>query len=325
MPYNIPRYEFKDVQSPTSEQIVQVADYNLAPSSPLLDITLVGKSKTDYGPIIASTQLHMLEHFAGPTGPSHPIVGQIWYDSSTGKMNYRNGATDDTAVWVPLLSTGSSTAPTDEFYLKDLYVNSISHMGPTEGLTMTQANEDLLVEIEGPVTRGVVEMRGSFRFNDTKTQQEYVLLKSTTLRLDADSLIETRPGDLAEKYRSDKVYPAGTIVKIGGAKEITATTVAYDLDAFGVISETPAFLLNSSKAKDSKYDLPVALTGRVEILIKGTAKKGDRIVSSSEAGIGQAVTNDVATQISPFCVVGRALQDKTTEDVGKVMCAIIPS
>ena len=42
--------------------------------------------------------------------------------------------------------------------------------------------------------------------------------------------------DLAEKYRVDVKYPAGTVVAIGGKKEVTQTTVFNDPKQIGVIS-----------------------------------------------------------------------------------------
>jgi hypothetical protein len=51
--------------------------------------------------------------------------------------------------------------------------------------------------------------------------------------------------DLAERYHADAVYEYGTVVKIGGEKEITATSKEYCPDVFGVVSDNPAFGMNT--------------------------------------------------------------------------------
>ena len=48
-------------------------------------------------------------------------------------------------------------------------------------------------------------------------------------------LASARYADLAEKYEADAEYEPGTVVKIGGEKEITMTTSHADTEVFGVI------------------------------------------------------------------------------------------
>jgi hypothetical protein len=77
--------------------------------------------------------------------------------------------------------------------------------------------------------------------------------------------------DLAEIYATDVTYEVGTVVKIGGAAEVTAAT--YGDRAIGVISENPAFLMNNAANGQ-----PVALKGRVPVKVQGTVRKGDKLV-----------------------------------------------
>ena len=62
---------------------------------------------------------------------------------------------------------------------------------------------------------------------------------------------------------------------------------------------------------------PVALKGRVPCLVKGTVRKGQRIVSSDIQGIGMATD-----EYNPINIIGRALNDKTSEGVGAVEVAV---
>ena len=42
-------------------------------------LRLLGQGMHDYGEIVASDFVHMLENFAGPTAPVYPLQGQLWY------------------------------------------------------------------------------------------------------------------------------------------------------------------------------------------------------------------------------------------------------
>ena len=121
--------------------------------------------------------------------------------------------------------------------------------------------------------------------------------------------------DLAEVYVSDNDYDIGTIVKLGGSAEITQTTNANDADVFGVISENPAYLMNSHAE-----GLPVALTGRVSVKVVGPVIKGQRIVSSSTPGVGVAVSNSEIENI--LTIVGRALESSDNSNIKLIECAV---
>lgn len=87
--------------------------------------------------------------------------------------------------------------------------------------------------------------------------------------------------DLAEYYKADEVYEPGTVVKIGGVNEITKTNVDGDLDVFGVISTSPAMILNTNDDADSLM-LPVALLGRVPCFVVGPVEKGQRLYATAD-------------------------------------------
>lgn len=111
--------------------------------------------------------------------------------------------------------------------------------------------------------------------------------------------------DLAERYEADEPMQPGTVVKIGGTKEITKTTTQGDEQVFGVISTAPAYRMNDLAGEDSTHP-HVALSGRVPCRVKGAVRKGDRLISSDEPGIAQAINTLEDTTI--YAVIGRALE-----------------
>lgn len=116
--------------------------------------------------------------------------------------------------------------------------------------------------------------------------------------------------DLAEIYKSDENYDAGTVVVFGGTEEITITNISHDPRVAGVVSTNPAYIMNS----DSD-GLPVALTGRVPCFVRGPVAKGDIIVTSSVFGIGQRLSPQLY-QIG--CVIGKSLEEIVTDETKKI-------
>ena len=78
--------------------------------------------------------------------------------------------------------------------------------------------------------------------------------------------------DLAEKYLTDRPYPIGTVMMVGGAKEVTEV-VGVESTAIGVVSGTPAYMMN----KGLEGGTYIALTGRVPVRMAVRVKKGDLI------------------------------------------------
>ena len=88
-----------------------------------------------------------------------------------------------------------------------------------------------------------------------------------------------RFADLAEKYTTDKEYPVGTVmaVAIGDEAECTQTWYPSQL-SIGVISEKPAFMMNS-ELEGGQY---IALKGRVPVRVIGPVTKGQTLVSTAD-------------------------------------------
>jgi len=119
--------------------------------------------------------------------------------------------------------------------------------------------------------------------------------------------------DVAERFAADEVYPAGTVVELGGEKEITCSMQELSDTVFGVISTQAAYLMNSAAGTDETHP-PVAMTGRVPVRVVGSIAKGDRLVSAGN-GFARSARPGEATA---FNVIGRSLQDKTDTAEGTV-------
>ena len=61
------------------------------------DLSFIGKGYAGYGESIAENFLHLLENFSNSSAPSKPIEGQLWWDSTNGKLQVYNGSAFQTA------------------------------------------------------------------------------------------------------------------------------------------------------------------------------------------------------------------------------------
>ena len=114
---------------------------------------------------------------------------------------------------------------------------------------------------------------------------------------------------MAEKFLADKEYSVGTVVMVGGDKEVTAATIGSR--AIGVVSEKPAFLMNNELENGTM----IALKGRVPVKVVCPINKGDKLVAHGDGtAIHGLTSNDV------FAI---ALESCTAIGVHLVECVVL--
>jgi hypothetical protein len=111
----------------------------------------------------------------------------------------------------------------------------------------------------------------------------------------------------------------GAVVEVGGEAEITETTSEMSENVFGVISTQPAYAMNAGAGNNDSHPF-VAMTGRTPVRVAGAVTKGQRLVTSSIKGCARAVA--VGESISPFNVIGRALENSSDTGIKLVNCAV---
>ena len=148
---------------------------------------------------------------------------------------------------------------------------------------------------------------------------------------DVDALVDIRANtvhavstsaqyaDVAERFEADAPMAEGAVVTVGGDAEITEVSTDLSDDVFGVISKQPAYAMNAGAGNNDSHPF-VAMTGRSPVRVTGEVTKGQRLVSSSIKGTARAVAT--GESISPFNVIGRALESKTGTEIGLVNCAV---
>ena len=135
--------------------------------------------------------------------------------------------------------------------------------------------------------------------------------------LSSGSRLSATYADLAEYYKGEKAYEAGTVVCFGGSAEVHISEEKCSRRVAGVVSTNPAYLMNSTC---SGIPVAVALQGRVPTKVTGTCEKGDVMVSD---GLGGATAwYHVATQMLPGVVIGKSIVDKDTTEMSTIEIAV---
>ena len=111
--------------------------------------------------------------------------------------------------------------------------------------------------------------------------------------------------DLAENYETDEQYPVGTVVMVGGTNEVTASS--FGKRAIGVVSENPAYLMNSHGKGQ-----PIALKGKVKVRVKGFIAKGDELIADNQ---GFATRVDANFKDKVFAIALQGNADTDTENL----------
>ena len=123
--------------------------------------------------------------------------------------------------------------------------------------------------------------------------------------------------DLAERYEADMQLEVGDVVILGGEAEITRCEHELSDAVFGVISDSPAFLMNAQAGNDDSHPM-VAMNGRVMVKVKGRGNAGDRLVSAGD-GVARTANSEECTH---FNVLGRLIKAKYNVETALTECVI---
>lgn len=128
-----------------------------------------------------------------------------------------------------------------------------------------------------------------------------------------------------EKEDLDEDFEAGDIVS-WVESGVTKSNSYGDTMVVGVYSDSYGHIVGGESLEDMednhKKFVPVGLAGRLNVKVTGKVKRGDLIVSSDIPGVG--IAQDKYINI-PGTVIGKSLQDKDTDDIGKVKILIMIS
>lgn len=300
-------------------------------------IKFVGRNVVNYGEIQNENFLHLLENFSNSSAPSLPLSGQLWFDTNSTtlrlydgsfwrqlpKVVYSSTATNQTSgdFWYNsssnqlFVKTGSvytligpnSNALTSVRLATTSTINGVGFDG-TQNITITSNTPNSLsagTYLSGSSFNGSSAVTWTVDVGTVNSAAPFKVVARDSIgdiwyNVGHGVAISSRYGDLAEKYLADCSYEVGTVVAIGGEKEITASWCGCR--AIGVISDKPGYMMNS-ELENGTF---VAIKGRVPVKITGPVRKGDELVGGLQ---GRAIVSGGA---KTFAI---ALEDSNGKDI----------
>lgn len=238
--------------------------------------------------------------------------GHFWLDSDTGQLHfYYNG------TWNQL---STPVGGTQIIARQRIDVNNVTH----STLEMIVNNEIVSIVTSDQVDWQPNATGATAEFLEdgvTLLNTQFpVLMQGINMNNGTDYIlngtaIRAQYADLAERYEADAPLKYGTVVEMGGDKEVTACKTEASANVFGVVSTNPGLMLNAGAGPDATHPF-IALTGRVPCNVIGTVKKGDRLVTSGTEGAARAATEQEAADYR--LVIGRALEGKINDEPGLI-------
>jgi hypothetical protein len=283
---------------------------------------LPGRNYAGYGQSLDTNFVHQLENFADTTPPAYPLMGQLWYNTNTSTLCICPAdGTTSASSWITLAQSGGSGTTTfgNVTVTGNLLANNITAVNAIVGDTISVRLATVTANATIATANVVLANIATLNTTVISTGSSAVAGSITgNWTLTSGSRLNATYADLAERFEADAEYDAGTVVELGGDKEITAVNLDLSEDIFGVVSATAAYLMNAG-AGDDKTHPPIAMSGRVQVKVIGPVKKNDRLVSAG-AGKARAAAKGEA---NAFNTIGRSLVEKTTTGVGMVEAIVI--
>ena len=239
------------------------------------------------------------------------ITGNLTVDGTRTELNTATLSVEDNMIEVNRNVSAASGMP------------AYSGMKANRGATGSATEEDLFwVWDEGFADDGTTTFGNAggawtaYRSDDDLSNKDLVDIRANVVHAQATSAAYA---DVGERFEADAPMAEGSVVTLGGSAEITETNSEMSDQVFGVISTKPAFMMNSAAGNSESHPF-VAMTGRTPVRVTGAVTKGQRLVTSSVKGCARAVAT--GESISPFNVIGRALESNTDTGIKLVNCAV---
>ena len=284
------------------------------------DLSFIGKGYAGYGESIAENFLHLLENFSNTSAPTKPIEGQLWWDSTNSKLKVYTGSVFQSAGG----SAPYQSAQPSGITQGDLWIDSDTGLKVNRGETSVATEQDLFWVWDETFADDGTTIFGNaggawtaFKSGGGDNELSAATLVDIRANIVHATSTSAQYADLAERYATDVAVEIGDVVILGGSEEITKCMDDKSDAVFGVISESPAFLMNSQAGNNDTHPM-VALKGRVLVKVTGNGSAGDRVVSAGN-GAARVAAEGEATA---FNTLGRLIKHKYKEETALTECVI---
>lgn len=250
------------------------------------------------------------------TSPKDLGIGDFWFNSAENRLYVKSSATAYTLI-------GPSNTISYINLIKVRDVNRNFHYILTHtvagNVVAVESNDEFTINLDEQLAdQFTLIQKGTTIINNGSVSAPTVVSQSLTTgavstagtitgqwSLTSGSSLEATYADIAERYEADAIYEPGTVLVIGGSKEVTVTSKRANIAVAGIVSTNPAYKLNSEAGTDETHPY-IALKGRIPCKVFGPIKKGDLLVTSDRPGYAIAYNE---AYDNPAAIIGKALSN----------------
>ncbi len=272
-------------------------------------LSLIGQGVTNYGTAENENLVYLLENFANPTAPTTPILGQLWYNSSTDALLSYSSANTwvelATAAYVqaqkispeftgiPAAPTAANGTATTQLATTAFVINQASNTAPTSIGTNTTGTSVRYARADHTHTgvTSVNGLSGTVSNIATTTGNLAQFASTTSLQLIGVISDETGSGNLVFSNTPTFISPnigaaTGTDLSVSGI--VTGASVVG-----GVITGASLSLTGNINSGNVQGTLHLGTTVSVSGVITGASVVGGVITGSSSSVTGIATAASV--------------------------------
>jgi len=241
------------------------------------DLTLIGKNSTSYGEYFNENFVHLLENFANNSQPNNPVQGQLWYDTSEGRVKVYDGN-----GWKVSGGTIVSSSVPSSISQGDIWIDSFRRQ--------LYFNDGVSTLLAGPL---YTEQQGISGFQvtdilDTSNNSHTVIYFYVGASLLGIFAKDSFTPATAIPGFSGTITPGFNQGTISGLQFKTTATSAYNLvDSLGALKTVENFVLND---QDSSISGTVSILNTTPLKL-GPATQNEFLVSNTVCAINSNRSN----------------------------------